>query len=184
MDRSLLCTTSSSQLCPKNPLLFRLPLKTHRVRYRVSPIRSSAAKETSSDSNIFGGKRELSGIQVVADGLTPPVRLACSAVIVAGAIAAGYGLGFRFGGSRNVGLGAAAVVGAAGGAAAYALNSCVPEVAAVNLHNLVAGHDDPTTLRKEDIEEVAKRCDFCVFFIRCPLIYMNIELLNSTFYID
>ncbi|CAA6660590.1 unnamed protein product [Spirodela intermedia] len=173
MDRSLLCTTSSPSSSPylaaqfgpyvgRNPLFLSLPVKGGRVRYRVSLVRNSASSEaaeekvTPSSSSVFGGKRELSGVQIVADGLSPPVRLASSVVIVAGALAAGYGLGLRFGGSRTIGLGAAAVVGAAGSAAAYALNACVPEVAAVNLHNLVAGHDDPTTLRKEDVEELAE----------------------------
>lgn len=108
-------------------------------------------------------------MQVVADGLSPPVRLASSVIIVAGALAAGYGLGLRFGGTRTIGLGAAAVVGAAGSAAAYALNACVPEVAAVNLHNLVAGHDDPTTLRKEDVEEVARRLNFLPLWVHLPI---------------
>lgn len=47
--------------------------------------------------------------------------------------------------------------GAAGGAAAYALNACVPEVAAARLHNYVAGHDDPGAVKNEDIEEIAKK---------------------------
>ena len=47
--------------------------------------------------------------------------------------------------------------GAAGGAAAYALNACVPEVASVSLHNYVAGCDDPGAVKKEDIEEIAKK---------------------------
>ncbi|XP_078435270.1 translocon at the inner envelope membrane of chloroplasts 110 [Wolffia australiana] len=167
MDRSLLCTTPSPSPSPflsrKNPLFLSPPLKTRRVRYRLAHVRSSAAdsgeekKGASSSALVFGGRRELAGLQAVADGLSPPVRLVCSAAIVAGALAAGYGLGLRFGGSRNVGFGAAAVAGAAGGAAAYALNACVPEVAAANLHNLVAGHDDPTSLRKEDVEELAKK---------------------------
>lgn len=48
-------------------------------------------------------------------------------------------------------------IGAAGGAAAYALNACVPEVAAANLHNYVAGCDDPGAVKKEDIEEIANK---------------------------
>lgn len=41
-----------------------------------------------------------------------------------------------------MGLAGAAALGAAGGAAVYALGSSVPEAAAVNLHNFVAGCDD------------------------------------------
>lgn len=107
--------------------------------------------------DIFGGKKQLSGPQFLVEGLSPPVRLATSAIIVAGALAAGYGLGSRFGSSRATALGGAVALGAAGGAAVYALNSCVPDVAAVNLHNLVAGCDDPTALKKEDVEGIARR---------------------------
>lgn len=83
--------------------------------------------------------------------------MATSAIIVAGAVAAGYGLGFRFGRSRNAALGGAVALGVAGGAAAYALNACAPQVAAVNLHNYVAGFDDPALLKKEDIESIANK---------------------------
>lgn len=89
--------------------------------------------------------------------LSPPLRLASSALIVGAAVAAGYGLGSRFGKSETAALGGAAALGAAGGATAYALNACVPDVAAVDLHNYVAGHDDPRAVKKEDIERIAKR---------------------------
>lgn len=72
-------------------------------------------------------------------------------------MAAGYGLGTRFGGSRAAALGGAVALGAAGGAAVYALNASVPQVAAVNLHNFVAGIDDPSKLKKEDIEGIANK---------------------------
>lgn len=48
-------------------------------------------------------------------------------------------------------------MGAAGGAAAYALNAMAPQVAAVNLHNYVADLDHPLLLKKEDIENIANR---------------------------
>lgn len=83
-----------------------------------------------------------------------------SAVLVAAALAAGFGLGSRFGGSRAAALGGAAVLGAASGAAVFALNSIAPEVASVSLHNLVAGSDDPMELRKEDVDGVAKKLVF------------------------
>lgn len=56
-----------------------------------------------------------------------------------------------------MGLAGAAALGAAGGAAVYALGSSVPEAAAVNLHNFVVGCDDLGALKREDIEGVAKR---------------------------
>ncbi|KAL5974558.1 hypothetical protein ACLOJK_031228 [Asimina triloba] len=129
---------------------------------RITLVRSSASAESvetdvSVNSAIFGGKKQLSGPQLLVDGLSPPARLATSAVIVAGALAAGYGLGFRFGGSRVTGLGGAVALGAAGGVAVYAMNASVPEVAAVNLHNYVAGCDDPRAVKREDVEEIAER---------------------------
>uniref|UniRef100_A0A2P2LUV1 Uncharacterized protein n=3 Tax=Rhizophora mucronata TaxID=61149 RepID=A0A2P2LUV1_RHIMU len=48
-------------------------------------------------------------------------------------------------------------MGAAGGAMAYALNCSVPEVAATSLHNYVVGCDDPKAVKKEDIEQIAKK---------------------------
>lgn len=89
--------------------------------------------------------------------LSPPLRLAGSAIVFSAAVAAGYGLGIKVGKSQNAAIGAAVVLGAAGGAAAYALNACVPEVAAVELHNYVAGSDDPTAVKKEEIEGIAKK---------------------------
>lgn len=98
--------------------------------------------------------------------MSPQIRIASSAIIFAGTVAAGYGLGFRFGGSRNAGLGGAVALGAAGAGAAYALNACAPEVAAVNLHNYVAGCDDPSALKKEDIEAIANKSEVqCSFYI-------------------
>lgn len=85
------------------------------------------------------------------------MRLASSVLLVAAASAAGFGLGSRFGGNRNVAIGAAVALGAAGGAAAYSLNSCVPEVAATNLHNYVAQCHDPLELNKEEILAIANR---------------------------
>lgn len=89
--------------------------------------------------------------------MSPAVRLATSALILAGTVAAGYGLGSRLGGSRNAALGGAVALGAAGAGAAYALNSCVPDVAATNLHNYVVGLDDPLAVKKEEIEGIANK---------------------------
>ncbi|PSR86217.1 hypothetical protein CEY00_Acc31855 [Actinidia chinensis var. chinensis] len=138
--------------------------RRNRLRYQISTVRCCAS--TSSDqppsnfvaSDVFGGKKELTGIQIVVDAMSPPVRLAGSALVFAGAVAAGYSLGLRFGGGRTAAaVGGAAALGAAGAGVAYALNSCAPEVAAVNLHNYVAGSDDPAALKKEDIEAIASK---------------------------
>ncbi|KAJ6291279.1 hypothetical protein OIU76_023357 [Salix suchowensis] len=136
MNPSLL--TSS----PSTPFLSPFPLKLapssltlpKRHRFLVSFPRSSSAETPSTltleskPDNVFGGNRELTGIQPLVSNLSPPLRLASSAIILAGALAAGYGLGTKFGGgSRNLALGGAAVAGAAGGAVVFALNSAVPE---------------------------------------------------------
>jgi hypothetical protein len=42
-------------------------------------------------------------------------------------------------------------------AGAAAVNAVVPEVAAVGLHNYVAGHDDPTNLDYGEVEAIAKK---------------------------
>ena len=98
--------------------------------------------------------------------MSPPVRLAGSALVFAGAVAAGYSLGLRFGGGRNAAaVGGAVALGAAGAGAAYSLNACAPEVAAVNLHNYVAGSDDPAALKKEDIEAIASKLVFLLFLL-------------------
>lgn len=167
-------TPSSSSSLSRNLLLSQFtsnPLRTKnsrkllltRNRRSKALVRSSASdpaeleSPNSVNSSIFGGKKKLSGPPALVDGLSPPVRLATSAVIVAGALAAGYGLGLRIGGSRITGLGGAAALGAVGGAAVYALNSSVPEAAAASLHNFALGCDDPGAMKREDIEGIAKR---------------------------
>ncbi|XAR58858.1 hypothetical protein NMG60_11014424 [Bertholletia excelsa] len=155
-----------------NPLRFITSVSTNSIttkhnnsrhRYRISTVRccSPAVTDqpvTSSVSyDVFGGKKEFTGIQSLVEGISPPVRLVSSALIVLAAAAAGYGLGARFGASRNAALGGAVALGAAGAGAAYAMNSCVPDVAAVVLHNYVASCDDPISLKKEDIEGIANK---------------------------
>ncbi|KAL5720861.1 hypothetical protein ACHQM5_013491 [Ranunculus cassubicifolius] len=172
MNLSLLLTSPPStstiripQFINPSPLTLNFTPPKSRVKYRcrLPIIRNSTTSDSSSEpvksvkSNLFGGKKELSGIQILVDSLSPPIRLASSVIIVAGAIAAGYGLGFKFGGNRNAGLGGAVALGAAGSAAVYVMNSCVPDVAAVNLHNYVAGYDDPKALRRDEIEGIATR---------------------------
>lgn len=163
---------------PRRSLVF--PLRRPRLR-PLSFVRNSADEpESPADARpesapagpaVFGGKKELTPLQAALDAMAPPVRLASSVVVVAGALAAGYGLGFRVGGSRSAGAGGAAALGAAGGALAYAINSCAPEVAAANLHNYVAGCDDPGEVKREVVEEIPKRysdllvCFFCVLCV-------------------
>ncbi|XP_010486911.1 PREDICTED: protein TIC110, chloroplastic [Camelina sativa] len=159
---------------PRSPLLSHfLPSLPHRFsksecltrrRYRVSFPRNSAASSDqvsvstqAKNSDVHGNKKELTGLQPIVEKMTPPVRLATSAVVLAASLATGYGLGLRLAGSRNIALGGAAVAGAAGGAVVYALNSAVPEVAAIGLHNYVAEFEDPAAVTKEDVEKIADR---------------------------
>ncbi|KAF5744458.1 hypothetical protein HS088_TW07G00029 [Tripterygium wilfordii] len=172
MNPSLLTNPPSSTA--HHPLLFYrffIPSSSNTIkrrRFTVSVPRSSSDQPSSSTSlstdstspstsDIFGGKKELAGIQPVVEKLSPPLRLATSAILLAGAIAAGYGLGSRFGGNRNAALGGAAVVGAAGGAMVYALNTAVPDVAAIELHNYVANCDDPGAVKKNYIDGIARK---------------------------
>lgn len=216
MNSSILLTTNPSSQNPRilfSPFISSTPIRLstsrnfcYRRRYRISTIRSCAPAGLSASSSeqlsnpvksdLFGGKRELTGIQSLVDSMSPPIRIASSTLIVAGAIAAGYGLGSRFSGSRNVALGGAVALGVAGAGAAYALNSCVPEVAAANLHNYVVDIDDPGALKKEDIESIANklvslylscfsihvhRCGHLPFFFRfsCLCDYLNLFLMYS-----
>lgn len=168
MNTSILLSTTPCSPHPNTllvtpflpPITLR-PSSVHlrRHRYRISNIRSSSDQTPTNavKPDVFGEKKELKGVQSLVDAMSPPVRIACSALMVASAIAAGYGIGLRFGGSRNVGLGGAVVVGAAGAGAAYALNSCVPDVAAANLHNYVVECGDPGAVKKEDIEAIANK---------------------------
>ncbi len=154
-----------------NPLPLRTTtnskLTKQRRRFRISIPRSSSDQPAPSTSSppVFGDKRDLTGIQPLVAKLSPPVRLASSALLIGAAIAAGYGLGSRFGKEqKNVAtLGGAAVLGAAGAAAAYALNAAVPDVAATELHNYAAGCDDPKALNKDNIEMIAKKYLFIFF---------------------
>ncbi|KAG9441612.1 hypothetical protein H6P81_017466 [Aristolochia fimbriata] len=160
-----------SQFTPQNHKLLsgRGPnfLPTRKCRRRRYLVTNSASTSESSNSvsdsgsgvssSIFGGRKELSGQQALVSGMSSSARVATSVVVVAGALAAGYALGFKLGGSREKALGGAVALGAAGGAAVYALNSSVPGAAAVHLHNLVASCDDPGALEKEDVEMIAER---------------------------
>ncbi|KAJ4964342.1 hypothetical protein NE237_024281 [Protea cynaroides] len=143
---------SQSELMNPPPLL----------RSPISVIRTEVVAQQSNpiNSGIFGPKKELTGIQLLAEALSPwpRVRLASSVAMVAGALAGGY----EVGSTLNFVSGAVAP-GAAGGLVIRKLNSCVSEVAAVNLHNFVASSDDPESLKREDIEAIAKKFVFSVF---------------------
>ncbi|XP_020210631.1 protein TIC110, chloroplastic [Cajanus cajan] len=145
----------------QRPLLLpSSPFHSRRRRFRVSLPRCSsdaASVPPPPPPPPHRAPKDLQGIQVLVDKLSPPARLATSAVLVAGAVAAGYGLGSRFGASRYAAIGGAVALGAAGGAAAFALNAAAPQVAAVNLHNYVAAFDDPAKLKKEEIEAIATK---------------------------
>ncbi|KAL4558429.1 hypothetical protein LXL04_036629 [Taraxacum kok-saghyz] len=177
MNPSILLTQQPSSPHPTilfTPFLNPTPLKVttkfltfnhrrHRYSCRAPSVRCSVSSSsvdqpttTAPVNDVFGGKKELSAFQSLVDSMSPAVRLASSVVVVAGAVAAGYGLGLRIGGTRNASLGGAVVLGAAGAGAVYALNSSVPEIAALSLHNYVAG-SDPGALKKEDIESIASR---------------------------
>ncbi|GAU27288.1 hypothetical protein TSUD_125690 [Trifolium subterraneum] len=145
----------SSTLTPFSsfiPLPFSLSSSSKRHRFRVSFPRSSSYSSSS-----VSPPKDLAGIEHVVDKLSPPIRLATSAFVIAGAVAAGFSLGSKFGGSRNAAIGGAVAIGMAGGAAAYALNAAAPQVAAVNLHNFVSDLDDPSMLKTEDIDGIANR---------------------------
>ncbi|EPS69416.1 hypothetical protein M569_05346 [Genlisea aurea] len=142
--------------CSSSNLRRRFKISLSR---KIRGIRSSSEGSSSSAAkpNVFGDRRVLTGLQSFVDAMPPAVRIASSAIVVAAAAAAGYGLGNRLGGSRNAALGGAVAIGAAGAGAAYALNSCVPEVAAINLHNYVVGCDDPGAIKRDDIEAIANK---------------------------
>ncbi|XP_074583679.1 protein TIC110, chloroplastic [Curcuma longa] len=173
METSLLIATPPvpSRRLPLSRLAFASPLRllprlpSRRLlrcrRCRLSLPRCYVSQATvvapSVDPSVFGGPKELSGPQAVVSSLPPPARLASSIVLAAVAIAAGFGIGVRLGGTKAAGIGVAAALGAASGAAAYSLNSKVPEVAAVSLHNLVVGYDDPADLRKDEVEAIVQK---------------------------
>ncbi|MCO5608125.1 hypothetical protein L7F22_062331 [Adiantum nelumboides] len=108
-------------------------------------------------SSIFGGEKQLSGLHQVLQDLPAPARYATCVAIVAGALAAGYALGTSAKGTRTAAVGGALALGAAGGATAYILNSSAPTIAAVQLHNAVVNLDDPTSLKKEEVDAIVKK---------------------------
>lgn len=103
---------------------------------------------------IFGAEKQLSGPEKLFESLSAPARYGVCAVIVAGALAAGYAVGATAKGTKSAAFGGALALGVAGGATAYALNSTAPRIAAVTLHNKVVKCGDPTSLNREDIDSL------------------------------
>ncbi|CAN6304736.1 unnamed protein product [Urochloa humidicola] len=136
----------------------RRPTSATAARLRLRLRAAAAADAASPGEAVFGARKELTGVQPLVEALPPAARTAAELAVAAAAAAAGYGIGLRAGGgSRAVAVAGAAVLGAASLAAAAAVNSVVPEVAAVGLHNYVAGHDDPTNLDSGEVEAIAKK---------------------------
>ncbi|KAL1220685.1 hypothetical protein V5N11_007454 [Cardamine amara subsp. amara] len=107
---------------PRSPLLYHfltpLPLRfsnseyLNRHRYRVSYPRCSAASSDqvsvstqAKSSDVHGNKKELTGLQPIVEKMSPPLRLATSAVVLTASLDNGYGLGLRLADSRNISLG-------------------------------------------------------------------------------
>nr|ABG66163.1 IAP100, putative, expressed [Oryza sativa Japonica Group] len=111
----------------------------------------------SSGEEVFGGRRELAGVQPLVEALPPVARAVVELAVVAAAAAAGYVVGLRAGGTRTTTVAGAAALGAVSVAGAAAVNSAVPGVAAAGLHNYVAGSDDPTKLESSEVEAIASK---------------------------
>ncbi|KAG0587880.1 hypothetical protein KC19_2G198400 [Ceratodon purpureus] len=107
--------------------------------------------------SLFGAERQLSGPEKVLEGLPAPARYVSSAVIVAGALAAGYLLGGRYKGTQVAAVGGAVALGAVGGAAVVAFNAAAPQVAAAQLRNELVNHSDPTSVTPDVIDAIAKK---------------------------
>ncbi|KAL5224487.1 hypothetical protein ABZP36_011126 [Zizania latifolia] len=142
---------ASSSSSSSSMIAARLAGRRGRRRFRFA-VCAAAGEE------VFGGRKGLTGVQPLVEALPGPVaRAAVELAVVAAAAAAGYGVGLRAGGSRTTAIAGAAVLGVAGVAGAVAVNSAVPEVAAVGLHNYVAGSDDPTELESSEVEAIATK---------------------------
>uniref|UniRef100_A0ACD5TNL3 Uncharacterized protein n=1 Tax=Avena sativa TaxID=4498 RepID=A0ACD5TNL3_AVESA len=144
----------SAAAATSSPLL---PSPT-RGRARLGARRFRCVAAAAKGEDVFGGRKELTGVQPLVEALPPVARAALELAVVAAAATAGYSLGTRYGGgSRTASIAGAAVLGAAGLAGAAAVNSVVPEVAAVGLHNYVAGRDDPTELEAAEVEAISSK---------------------------
>ncbi|CAN6477977.1 unnamed protein product [Victoria cruziana] len=174
MDVSILSWVSSSSsrlVCSpftQNALLFRkhrsicIFPRSRCFKCMTSRNFSATSESPPREDNVrisgaFGGERQLSGMQRVVDVVPSSVRYAVSALVVVGSLAAGYAIGLRTRGTRATCIGGAVALGLIGGAAVSALNSAVPSAAVVSLHNKVAGCSNLGSLKREDIEKVARR---------------------------
>jgi hypothetical protein len=131
-----------------------------RSRRRLACRAALEGQKTSKASptvSLFGAERQLSGPEKVLEGLPAPARYASSAVIVAGALAAGYLLGGRYKGTQVAAVGGAVALGAVGGAAVVAFNAAAPQVAAAQLRNELVHHSDPTSVTPAVIDGIAKK---------------------------
>lgn len=124
------------------------------------------------DPSIFLPEEEVAGPK--------PARVANSVFIATAAAAAGFGLGFWFGKSRIAGIGGAALAWVARSVEVLALNLSVPEVAAADLLNLVAGFDDPAALRKDNVDVLRNVSEFCLF-VWFFIIILNLFILLEKF---
>lgn len=136
-----------------------LPVARNRRRFSCRALEGQ--QKTSSKSSprvsLFGAEQQLSGPQKVLEGLPAPARYATSAVVVAGALAAGYLIGGRYKGNQVAAVGGAVALGAVSGAAVVAFNAAAPQVAAVQLRNSLVNHSDPTSVTPAEIDQIAKR---------------------------
>ncbi|KAM3408724.1 hypothetical protein ACQJBY_001662 [Aegilops geniculata] len=133
------------------------PLLPSATRSRPRGRRFRCVAAASKGEEVFGGRKELTGVQPLVEALPPAGRAVLELAVVAAAAAGGYTLGTRYGGTRTTAVAGAAVLGAATLAGAAAVNSVVPEVAAVGLHNYVAGSDDPTALEASEVAAIASK---------------------------
>ncbi len=121
---------------------------------------------------MFGTEQELSGPHKFLEGLPVSARYATSAVIVVGALAAGYALGAKVKGTQGAAVGGALALGAIGGASAFALNAAAPHVAAVQVRNALVNHSDPSSLRSTEIDAIAQKYGSS----RAPLLSLSLIL--------
>ncbi|KAL3700437.1 hypothetical protein R1sor_018459 [Riccia sorocarpa] len=134
-----------------------------RIRARNAKIVCALSQEeiaqgsTRPKGSVFGQEQNLSLPHSLVKDLPAATRYIACTAIVAGALAAGYAVGARAKGTTFASVGGALALGAVGGATAYALNSSAPHVAAVELHNVLVNHPDPESLKREEVDSIAKK---------------------------
>ncbi|BBN00217.1 hypothetical protein MPTK1_1g27360 [Marchantia polymorpha subsp. ruderalis] len=134
-----------------------------RIRGRRSRIACSVSDGEVSKSagapkgSVFGQEQDFGVPHSLVKDLPAASRYVACTVIVAGALAAGYAVGARTKGTTLASVGGAVALGTLGGATAYALNASAPHVAAVELHNFLVNHPDPESLKREEVDAIAKK---------------------------